>query len=242
MASSLAGRAVAQTASADGAKPTAIYLDEPEVVAEPRLVNRTTRQDKYEDGSVRLEQQVAMFSDNHLEADGFYREFHPNGKPFIEGQFRRGRQEGEWTFWHENGQLNRKMTYNSGKPHGAWEVFRADGTLSGKRSFKEGLRDGEWINFDKTGEQMLLQEHYTASKLDGVRKVWFPNGKLRQEAGFKQGRRHGTAAEWNENGDKIAEVTYVEDKPDGTAMQVLPDGRKVVQEYRDGKLVPRSKP
>jgi antitoxin component YwqK of YwqJK toxin-antitoxin module len=240
MALSLVGPASAQTTPAGRAKPAPIYLDEPEVIAEPRLVDRTTRQDKYEDGKVRLEQQVARFSDDHLEADGFYREFHPNGQPFIEGQFRRGRQEGEWTFWHESGQLNRKMTYANGQPDGAWDVFRADGTLSGKRSFKNGLRDGEWINYDKTGKQMLLQEQYTAGKLDGVRKLWYPNGKLRQEAGFKAGLRHGTAAEWNENGEKIAEITYVENKPDGTAMQVLPDGRKVVQEYKDGKLVPPS--
>jgi antitoxin component YwqK of YwqJK toxin-antitoxin module len=232
--------ALAQAPAPSGAKP-AIYLDEPEVVAEPRLVDHTTRQDKYEDGKIRLEQQVARFSDDHLEADGFYREFHPNGKPFIEGQFRRGRQEGEWTYWHENGQVNRKMSYKNGQPDGEWEVFRSDGTLSGKRSYKNGLRDGEWVNYDKTGQQMLLQEHYAAGKLDGVRKVWFPNGKLRQEAGFKQGRRHGMAAEWNENGEKIAEATYVEDKPDGIAMQVLPDGRKVEQEYRDGKLVAPSK-
>lgn len=218
-----------------------IYLDEPSQVAPPTIVRRETKSDVYQDGTPRTERQLAIFSDDHFEADGIYREFYSSGKPFIEGKFSRGRQDGEWTYWYENGTVNRKATYKNGQPDGSWEVRRADGTLLAKRSFKDGLRHGEWITFDKTGEQPLSEEHYDNGKADGVWKVWFPNGKLKNQASFKQGNRDGVSTEWTENGDKRVEVTYADNKFDGPATFWLKDGKKIVQQYKAGRLVSESK-
>lgn len=219
-----------------------IYLDEREVIAEPTIVrHEMVPPEKYADGTVRVERQVAFFSDNHIEADGIYREFYPNGKLFVEGQYQRGRQNGEWTFYFDNGQINRKSTYNNGQPEGAWDVFRADGTLSAKRSFKNGARHGEWITYDETGQKPLREEHYVDNKADGVWRVWSPGGKLKQQAGFKQGQWHGAKIEWNEQGEKTIEINYVDNKPDGKAMQRLLDGRTLIQEYKDGRLIKQSK-
>jgi antitoxin component YwqK of YwqJK toxin-antitoxin module len=218
-----------------------IYLDQPEEVAPPTIVRRDTKTEKYKDGTVQAERQLALFSDNHFEADGFYREFYPSGKPFLSGEYRRGRQHGEWTYWFENGQVNRKATYKNGQPDGAWEVFRADGTLSAKRGFKDGQRHGEWMAYDKTGKQPLQVEHYDSGKLDGDAKVWFPNGQLKSEAHFKQGLRSGVSTEWTEKGEKRGEVSYVDGKLDGTATVWLPDGRKIVQQYKAGRLLSESK-
>jgi antitoxin component YwqK of YwqJK toxin-antitoxin module len=218
-----------------------IYLDEPQQVAPPRLVNHQTKVEKYDDGTTRAERELALYSDNHFEADGVYREYYNSGKPFVEGKFSRGLQDGQWTYWYENGQVNRKATYKKGQPDGAWEVFREDGTLMARRGFRDGLRHGEWIKFDKTGEQPLREEHYDNGKADGVWKAWYPNGRLKQQNSFKQGIRHGTSTEWTENGDKRGEVTYVDNKLDGPATLWLPDGKKLVQQYKEGRLISESK-
>jgi antitoxin component YwqK of YwqJK toxin-antitoxin module len=219
-----------------------IYLDEPEVIAEPSIVRRQmVPRETYPDGTVRVEREVALFSDNHIEADGFYREFYPNGKLFVEGQYQRGRQHGEWTFYYDNGQINRKSIFNNGQPDGAWDIYRADGTLSAKRSFKNGARDGEWITYDETGKKPLREEHYVNGKADGVWKIWFASGKQKQQFGFKEGLRHGATIEWNENGEKTIEINYANNKPEGRAMQRLFDGRTLIQEYKDGRLIKQSK-
>jgi antitoxin component YwqK of YwqJK toxin-antitoxin module len=218
-----------------------IYLEQEKQVAPPTLVNRQTIKDEYEDGKLRSERQVARFSDNHFEADGMYREFYPDGKPFVEGTFVRGRQHGEWTYYYDNGQVNRKATYKNGQPDGAWEVFRADGTLAAKRGFSDGLRHGQWVLYDATGKKPLREETYDRGKLNGQFKLWFPSGQLRQQVGFKLGERDGMTVEWTEKGDKRAEIPYVAGKPHGTATLWLPDGRKIVQRYQEGRLVAESK-
>jgi antitoxin component YwqK of YwqJK toxin-antitoxin module len=219
-----------------------IYLPEPEQVAPPTIISHQTKREPYEDGkTIRIERELAIYSDNSFEADGIYREFYPNGKPFVEGHFREGLQDGEWTYWFENGQQNRKSSFNKGKLNGTWEVFRADGTLAAKRSFKDGQRDGEWINYDDSGKQKVAEEHYAAGKQDGVWKTWHPNGQLKQQAAFKQGKREGTGTEWNDKGEKRAEVNYSDGKLNGTLTRWFDDGRKIVQEYQDGQLKSESK-
>lgn len=216
----------------------AILLDEPQQIAAPRVVERKVLPEKY-DGSeqVRVEREIVLYSDNHFEADGVYREYYPSGQLFIDGRFAKGRQDGEWTYYHPNGELNRKVVYADGQLNGAWEVHRADGSLAAKRSFAKGQRDGEWIIYDETGKLPIREEHYLLGKQDGVWKTWFPDGKLRQEISFKDGVKQGPSKEWNENGEIRAEINYVNNKPDGTAIVVFPDGRKVTQTYESGRLV-----
>jgi antitoxin component YwqK of YwqJK toxin-antitoxin module len=219
-----------------------IFLDEQEQVAKPTIVSRDNLPEKYDDGkTIRVEREVARYSDNNFAADGKYREYYPSGKPFIEGQFKEGRQVGDWTYYFENGQVNRKATFTDGKTNGSWEIHREDGTLSAKRGFKDGVRDGDWITYDSTGKQPLSEEHYANGKEDGVWKVWYPNGKLKQQATFKNGKREGTSAEWNDKGDKLIEAEYADNKLNGTATRYLPDGKKVTQTYKDGRFVSETK-
>jgi len=212
-----------------------IYLDEPKQVSvEAKIVSTETVPNDLGDGKV--EREVARYSDNSFAANGFYKEYYPNGKVFIDGQFRKGRQEGEWKYYFDNGKLNRKMTFKEGKPDGSWEVFRADGTLSAKRGFKDGKRDGDWIKYDDTGKKPLTEEHYAAGVEDGVWKTWFPSGQQKQQATFKNGKRDGTSIEWDEKGQKLGEAQYTDGKLNGTFTRWLPNGKTVVVEYEYGKV------
>jgi antitoxin component YwqK of YwqJK toxin-antitoxin module len=219
-----------------------IFLPETEqVVAKPAIVNRETIPEKYGDGKLRIERQVAHYSDNSFAADGTYREFHPNGKPFVEGQFKDGRQIGEWKYYFDNGKPNRTAKYKDGKPDGSWEVFRADGTLLAKRGFKDGKRDGEWITYDDTGKKPRTEEHYVDGKQDGVVKIWYPDGQQKLEWNFKNGKQDGKSTNWDEKGQKILEAEYTDGKLNGTATRWFADGKKVVQQYENGKLKSETK-
>jgi antitoxin component YwqK of YwqJK toxin-antitoxin module len=219
-----------------------IFLDEAEQIAKPKIVTHDTRKENYEDGkTLRVERVLALYSDNSFAADGGYREFYPNGKPFVTGQFKEGRQVGEWTYYFEDGQVNRKTNYSNGKLDGSWEVFRADGTLAAKRSFKDGERDGEWITYDATGKQKLSEEHYVKGERDGEWKSWYADGKPLRQVAFKNGKLDGKSTEWNDKGQKVIEVEYKNNQLDGTATRYLPDGKTTVQTYKEGRFISESK-
>jgi antitoxin component YwqK of YwqJK toxin-antitoxin module len=217
-----------------------IFLDEPEPQPPASLVEKRVDTSKYADDKVWVEREIARYSDNRFVADGFYREFFPNGQKFAEGQYKNGKQQGEWTYWHENGQVCRKVNYQDGQPNGSWDVMNAEGVVIAKRSFKNGKRDGTWVVYDKTGKQPLREEQYSEGKGDGVWKTWFPSGQQKTQIGLKMGTRHGPAIEWDEKGTQRIEIPYVDGKAHGTVKLVGADGQKIVQQYDHGKLVNES--
>lgn len=218
-----------------------IFLDQPETPPPASFVEKRVDTEKYENGKIRHEREIARYSDNRFVADGFYREFYPNGEKFAEGQYKNGKQIGKWTFWHENGKESRTVNYTNGQPDGTWDILNADGAVIANRSYKQGKRDGTWVIYDKTGKQTLREEVYSDGKPNGTWKVWYPNGQMKTQIGIKDGERDGEAIEWDEKGNKRAELTYVAGKVHGTATAWAADGRKVVQQYDQGKLVKESK-
>lgn len=218
-----------------------IFLEEPATPPPASLVEKRVDSDKYPDGKVRYERQIARYSDDHFVADGFHREFYPNGQKFIEGQYKDGHREGEWTYWYDNGQVQRTIDYKNGQPDGSWEVHNQDGAVVAKRSFKDGKRDGTWVVYDETGKQPLREEVYADGKADGTWKVWFPSGQQQTEVSIKDGVRNGPFLEWGEKGNKLKELTFVDGKLDGTATLWGADGQKVVLEYDHGKLLKQSR-
>jgi antitoxin component YwqK of YwqJK toxin-antitoxin module len=214
-----------------------IYLDEPPAAVLPTLVERKTVTDKYPSGEVRCERQVARFSDDHLEADGFYREYYKSGQLFAEGQYLRGRQQGDWTFYHENGTADRKVRFENGLPDGEVDVYRDDGTLAIKRVFAKGKRTGAWVTYDRTGKQPLREENYEDGEPNGLWKSYFSSGQLQREIPIKNGKRDGLAREWNADGSERGELSYVDGVLDGTTTIWMADGRKIVRTYKQGSLV-----
>ncbi len=218
-----------------------ILLDLPESPPPASFVEKRVDVEKYSDGKVRHEREIARYSDNSFVADGFYREFHPNGEKFAEGQYANGRQVGEWTYWHDNGQVSRQINFTNGQPDGSWDVLNPDGAVIAKRNYKDGKREGTWIVYDASGKNPQREEAYSDGKPNGTWKVWFPSGKLKTQIDIKDGIRDGVAIEWDEPGNKRAELSYKEGKVHGTATLIGANGQKVVQQYDEGKLVKETK-
>jgi antitoxin component YwqK of YwqJK toxin-antitoxin module len=192
--------------------PQAVYLEEPAVEPPAKIATRKKLEDKYEDGQLRLERNVALLSDETVVNDGNYLEYYPDGQKFCEGSYANGILSGEWSYWHPNGQLCKKITYQDGRPHGTVEIFRADGTLASKQSFDQGLRTGEWVSFHPDGKTIQAKMKLVAGKVEGERTTYYPNGQIRQQANFKGGAFDGPVAEFNEEGEKVASGKFEEGK------------------------------
>ncbi len=185
----------------------------------------------------KVERAVSVYSDQSIVNDGAYREFYPDEKVFVEGQYADGDQVGEWSYYHDNGQLAKKVNFVAGKADGVVELRRPDGTLEAVRVFAQGKRNGTWKTFDESGEQQLTEEVYADGKPDGVWKTWWENGQERQQAAFKAGLREGTSIEWDEEGVKRAEVEFIANQQDGVTRMWTTDGKVVEQVYEKGKLI-----
>lgn len=218
----------------------AILLDEPPTPPPATEVESREVTDYYdpeEKEKPRTKRTLVKYSDDTRKSHGAYEEFFENGQTFAKGEYRHGVPVGTWEYFHENGTPAKTVVYVDGQPTGKIEVKRADGTLLAKREFDAGKRTGDWTTFDETGEQPIIESHYTDGQPSGVWQLWHPNGKKRQQLPFVDGKRHGTIIEWDDQGVKRGESTFVEGLREGSTRMWMADGREVVREFEAGKLI-----
>ncbi len=231
-----AARCLAQDAADTQADAKGVYLDEPEPAPPPTPVGRTRVEEKYADGTVRVQREVVKMSDDQIINNGRYTEFYPNGKKFAEGNYVDGAHDGQWSFWYDNGQLAKTVTFKNGQADGSWEVRRADGTLQSKKGYKNNLREGAWVLYYDDGKTPKIEQNYVDSKLQGPRKTYYANGNVRQESNYKAGVIDGEVSEFNESGRKVAQATFVDGKLNGKLIRWGTDGTKFEQTFRDNKF------
>lgn len=142
-------------------------------------------------------------------------------------------REKDLTRYYENGNVEYSYKYNY---HYDWDVkkliehtgtakeyfesgkllfeekFKGEGNeyvlLSKQRFNEDGLPyDGEFIEKAEAGN-VLLEENYIKSNLDGVRKSYYSDGKLLEEAFFRNGIRDGKTTKYDDEGRIEKVITY----------------------------------
>ena len=61
-----------------------------------------------------------------------------NGNVAIIGNYKNGKQEGEWKNYYENGKLAAIENYKNGKKEGEWKYYRKNGKLKKIGNYKNG--------------------------------------------------------------------------------------------------------
>ena len=103
-----------------------------------------------------------------------------------------------------------------GKKHGYWKTFYDDWTLHTECYYRHGLRDGFYKEYDEKGNLKKITKYVNDVEqvLEGdqkplvVQHEYYPNGKVRREASFRDGRREGVWRDFDENGNVIKSQTY----------------------------------
>ncbi|WP_408084024.1 toxin-antitoxin system YwqK family antitoxin [Flavobacterium rhizosphaerae] len=179
---------------------------------------------------------------------GVYEE---SNKPRYQGSFIHGKESGTFTFYKDD----EKSTIM------ATRVFKPDGSSYTTFFDEKGLkvsegkevnrqREGEWKFYHPGGTTLMSVEHYKAGKLNGVRKVYFPDGKINEETTFVNGIQQGPYKKYTTDGVVLEESIYKNDILQGRA--IFHDARGNIaaegnydagvktgewKYYEDGKLV-----
>ncbi|MGH7841607.1 MAG: toxin-antitoxin system YwqK family antitoxin [Steroidobacteraceae bacterium] len=83
--------------------------------------------------------------------DGWFIAYADDGGKLIEGSYRDGVQEGEWTTWYENGQRSAVDHYHRGLQDGVHVSWYANGQKALAGTYRAGRREGVWTRWDPSG-------------------------------------------------------------------------------------------
>jgi antitoxin component YwqK of YwqJK toxin-antitoxin module len=168
-----------------------------------------------------------------------------------EGNFNHGKEIGTFTY---NANSDKKIvmaTRTFDNKNNAYTIFFDE------KNFKvsEGnvinkLREGIWKYYHKESSKIMTTENYVHDKLQGIRKVFYLDGKTAEEVKYSNNVREGISKKYSEKGILIEESTFYNDKLQGSYKVYDGSGKLVIkgqfkndkkngiwQYFKNGKLI-----
>jgi len=180
---------------------------------------------------------------------GFGREFGPDGTVITLTEYKRG-------FIVDRQRINRKD--GEGRKQGHWFTFYDSGNLKSEVTYKDDKRNGYLKEYAENGDLLRISKYFDdvlqpeaeeIRKLD-VQNEYYPDGKIRISAMFRNGIPEGIRREYSEQGE--VEKSYVyqngvvagegivreDGNRDGPWKEYYPDGKiRSEGKYDNGKQV-----
>lgn len=152
--------------------------------------------------------------------------------------------------------INRKDRNNF--KQGKWVYFYDDGTVKLEGNYRDDMKNGYFKQYDREGNLVtvekyiddVLQENVAELVELEVRTDYYPNGKIKTVASYKDGIPEGIRREYTEDGSILMAYVFSDGKilgqgimnergiREGEWIEYYPDGQqKAAGEYNSGKRV-----
>ena len=141
-------------------------------------------------------------------------------RPRYQGIFEHGKEVGVFQFFDDTqkGDVIATREFNP-KDNSAYTIFYDQN----KNKVSEGrvvnkLFEGEWKYYHYASPAVMTTENYKNGKLEGVRTVYFLNGKVAEQINYANNIKQGTYKKYTENGIVLEESFFKNNEYDGLAI------------------------
>jgi antitoxin component YwqK of YwqJK toxin-antitoxin module len=146
--------------------------------------------------------------------------FEESKRPRYEGTFEHGKEVGLFKFFDDTkaGTVIATREFNP-KDNSCYTIFynqNKNKVSEGKLINKEYV--DEWKYYHEDSPQIMTIENYVNGKLNGLRSVFYPSGKIAEEINYKNGIKEGSYKNYAENGIVFEESIYKNGEYDGLAI------------------------
>jgi antitoxin component YwqK of YwqJK toxin-antitoxin module len=187
--------------------------------------------------------------------DGFHQFKYPNGNISSEGFIRNGKPDGFWKSYYVTGVLKSEGKRRSFLLDSIWVFYDQAGDTTEKISYLLGKRNGYYIKYQKDpvyGSYVYSTELFAGDRKEGVARIYYPEGKVRQTILYVNGKKDGLSREYDREGKVITLLEYNNDflisrerinftdaagMKQGEWLDFYPEGNiKTERNYRDDQL------
>ncbi|OCB75455.1 toxin-antitoxin system YwqK family antitoxin [Flavobacterium crassostreae] len=148
---------------------------------------------------------------------GVYQE---SKRPRYEGNFTHGKEVGMFKFFDDTKANTVIATRNfDDKGNAAYTIFydQANNKVSeGKVVHK--LFEGEWKYYHQASKTVMTLENYKNGKLEGLRSVYYSDGKIAEETNYNNNLKNGISKIYSQKGIVLEEVYYSNNQYNGLAI------------------------
>lgn len=179
--------------------------------------------------------------DEKGQKNGLWKGIYEDSKrPRYEGTFLHGKEIGLFKFF-DNTKVNSVIATRefNAQDNSAYTIFydqNNNKVSEGKVVNK--IFEGEWKYYHQASNKIMTIENYKKGKLEGIRTVFFSNGKIAEEATYKNNLKDGIYKKYAENGNVLEESIFKNNLYNGLAIFKDALGNLVSKgQFLDGKKV-----
>ena len=146
--------------------------------------------------------------------------------------------DGEVKEFGENGKLKTEAVYKNNKLNGVQIRYNEEGKILSKETYEDGILKGpaQYISCTKNSHTVTSCS-YKNSILEGIFKVTYPDGTVREQSTYVNGRLEGVRTTYYANASIEVVETFVDGKLQGERKLFFPSGQLWYQEnYVNGRL------
>lgn len=187
-----------------------------------------------------ISQQLVNQIDSNGKKHGVWKGYYEDTKnPRYEGAFDHGNEIGVFTYFDNSAVKSVIATREFFSENSAYTVFFDQN----KNKISEGrvvnkVYEGQWKYYHKGGKVIMTLENYVNGNLEGLKSVFYPDGKIAEETIYSNGIKSGPYKKYTQKGIVLEEATYKNNEFHGPAIYKDPDGNIVAKGlFKEGKKV-----
>ncbi len=173
-----------------------------------------------------------------------------------EGVFEHGIEQGIFNFYDNRAKKILLATRDFTKGNGQVYIifYNEKGQKVSEGMLINKKREDKWLYYHLNSTEIMTLEFYKNDLLNGLKQVFYKNGKLAEESNYILGKKEGIYKKYTENGVVLEEVIYKNDERNGAVIyrnldnQIITKGfyvndvkRGVWTTYENGKVIKEEK-
>lgn len=137
--------------------------------------------------------------------------FAADGQLIEEGFLLNGNKTGAWVIYHSpTGRVKSITSYVDGNMSGIFVDINDRGLITKQASYGNNVLNGRYFEYKASGTSHITRDaNLVDNAYDGIYRNYFENtSKVREEIGFKAGKKHGAYKLFDTDGKQTLEYTY----------------------------------
>lgn len=172
-----------------------------------------------------IAQELNQKDANGLRHGSWSKNFEGSKQVRYTGTFNHGKEEGSFKFYDKSGGHPIAVkTYTPGEETIDVKFYTKSGNVISEGTMIGRSKEGEWLYYHEDGKALMTREFYQNNALEGLRTVYFDDGKKAQETIYSKGLKHGKDVHYSETGNVLKEYTYIKDLLEGPVKLYNYDG------------------
>ena len=158
-------------------------------------------------------------------------QYNESKRPKYEGTFDHGKEIGVFKFFDDTaaGSIIATREFSTTDNSCNTIFYNQKGNKVSEGKVVDKKFEGLWTYYHEDSKQIMTSEVYSNGKLNGVKKVFYANGKIAQETLYKNGLKDGFDKRYAENGIVIEDCNYKNNEFDGIAIFKSPSNVTVAK-------------